>query len=99
MGVSCKRQFTRALTVTLATWARVLTWQQVTTLFHCSWNTVAAAVDEAAACGLAHHDLPGVTHIGIDEISRKRGHVYVTNVYDLKSQRLLWHARVPTRRR
>jgi hypothetical protein len=30
-----------------------------------------------------------VTHIGIDEISRKRGHVYVTNVYDLKRRRLL----------
>ena len=88
--VSGKRQFTRALMVTLVTWARVLTWQQVAVLFHCSWSTVAAAVDEAVAYGLAHHDLSGVTHIGIDEISRKRGHVYVTNVYDLKSRRLLW---------
>jgi len=32
----------------------------------------------------------GGTHIGIDEISRKRGRVYVTNVYDLKRRRLLW---------
>ena len=31
-----------------------------------------------------------MTHIGIDEISRKRGLVNVTNVYDLKSRRLLW---------
>ena len=76
--------------VTLASWARVLTWQQVAALFHCSWSTVAAAVDEAVAYGLAHRDLSGVTHIGIDEISRKRGHVYVTNVYDLKSRHLLW---------
>lgn len=28
--------------------------------------------------------------IGIDEISRKRGHGYVTNVYNLKRRRLLW---------
>ena len=31
-----------------------------------------------------------LTHIGIDEISRKRGHVYVTNVYDLNARRLVW---------
>jgi len=88
--VSGKRQFTRALMVTLATWARVLTWKQVAALFHCSWSTVATAVDEAVDYGLAHRDLSQVTHIGIDEISRKRGHVYVTNVYDLNSRRLLW---------
>lgn len=88
--VSGKRQFTRPLMVTLATWARILTWKQVAKLFHCSWSTVEAAVDEAVAYGMAHRDLSGVSHIGIDEISRKRGHVYVTNVYDLKSRRLLW---------
>lgn len=88
--VSGKRQFTQALMVTLATWARILTWKQVAKLFHCSWSTVAEAVDEAVTYGLAHCDLSSVTHIGIDEISRKRGHVYVTNVYDLKHQRLLW---------
>ena len=34
--VSGKRQFTRALMVTMATWARILTWKQVATLFQCS---------------------------------------------------------------
>jgi transposase len=76
--------------VTLATWARILTWQQVGALFRCSWDTVSNAVEEAVAYGLAHRDLSGVTHIGIDEISRKRGHVYVTNVYDLRERRLIW---------
>ncbi len=88
--VSGKQQFTRALMVTLATWARRLTWKQVAALFHCSWSTVATAVDEAVVYGLEHRDLTTVTHIGIDEISRKRGHVYVTNVYDLNSRCLLW---------
>ena len=43
--------------VTLTTWARVLTWKQVASLFHCSWSTVATALDEAVAYGLAHRDL------------------------------------------
>ncbi len=30
---------------------------------------VATAVEEAVAYGLAHRDLDGLTHIGIDEIS------------------------------
>jgi transposase len=34
--------------------------------------------------------LTGVTHIGVDEISWKKGHVYVTNVYDQARKRLLW---------
>jgi transposase len=76
--------------VTLASWARVLTWKQVAVLFRCSWGTVAAAVEDAVAQGLSQRDLSAVTHIGVDEISRKRGHVYVTNVYDLNTQVLLW---------
>ena len=87
---SGKQRSTKALMVMLATWTRVLPWQQVARLFRCAWGTVATAVDEAVAYGLAQRDLDGVTHIGIDEISRKRGHVYVTNVYDLASKRLLW---------
>ena len=81
---------TRALMVVLATWARTLPWQQVARLFRCSWGTVATAVEEAVAYGLAQQDLADLTHIGIDEISRKRGHVYVTNVYDLARKRLVW---------
>ena len=40
--------------------------------------------------GLSIATLEGLTHIGVDEISRKRGHVYVTNVYDLERKRLVW---------
>lgn len=87
---SGKRRMTQALMVTLASWTRVLPWQQVARLFRCAWGTVATAVEEAVDYGLAHRDLDSVTHIGIDEISRKRGHVYVTNVYDLVHKRLLW---------
>jgi len=88
--VSGKQRMTRALMVTLATWTRALPWKQVALLFGCAWGTVASAVEEAVAYGLANRDLDGLTHIGIDEISRKRGHVYVTNVYDLERKRLVW---------
>ena len=87
---SDQQRFTRALLVTIATWTRVLPWQQVARLFGCAWGTVERAVEAAVAYGLTHRDLTGVTHIGIDEISRKKGHVYVTNVYDLARKRLLW---------
>jgi transposase len=39
---------------------------------------------------LQHFDLTGISHIGIDEISRKIGHVYLTNVSDLRSRTLIW---------
>ena len=81
-----QQRFTRALLVTIETWTRVLPWQQVATLFGCAWGTVERAVEAAVTYGLAHRDLTDVTHIGIDEISRKRGHVYVTNVYDLRQK-------------
>ena len=87
---SGKQQMTHALMVTLATWARALPWQQVARLFRCSWGTVGTAVEEAVAYGLAQRDLEHLTHLGIDEISRRRGHVYVTNVYDLERKRLVW---------
>ena len=39
---------------------------------------------------LARRDLSCITHIGIDEISRQKGHVYLTNVYDLRTGTLIW---------
>jgi transposase len=87
-----KRRFTKALAITIATWARQLTWHQVSLLFGCSWGTVAAAVDYAVSYGLARRDLSEITHIGIDEISRQKGHIYLTNVYNLKTGTLIWSA-------
>lgn len=87
---SGKQRLTRELMVTLAVWSRTLPWRQVAKLFGCAWGTVAGAVSEAVAYGLSQRDLEELTHLGIDEISRKRGHVYVTNVYDLIAKRLVW---------
>lgn len=92
-----KKQLTKALAIAVATWARLLPWLQVARQFKCSWGTVAAAVAYVVAFGLARRELNDVTHIGIDEISRQKGHVYLTNVYDLKTGTLIWSGEGRTR--
>jgi transposase len=85
-----KKRLTRAFAVVIATWAKSLPWQQVARQFHCSWGTVAAAVAYVVDFGMARRDLSSITHIGIDEISRQKGHVYLTNAYDLRTGTLIW---------
>jgi transposase len=74
----------------LAVWARLLAWEVVAKLFGVSWSTVASAVKSAVRYGLEHRDTSDVRHIGIDEISRRKGHTYMTQVYDLDKKRLIW---------
>jgi transposase len=62
----------------------------VAKLFEVSWSTVSSAVKQAVTYGLEHRDTNEVFFIGIDEISRRKGHLYHTQVYDLDSKRLLW---------
>ena len=90
--VAGKRRMTTAYACFLATWARLLPWKQVAELFNCSWGTVCSAVRHVVDYGLQQRDLSDLSMIGIDEISRKRGHNYLTNVYDLKTSALIWSA-------
>jgi len=85
-----KCQLSTGLIWLLASWSKLLAWDQVARLFRVHWNTVAAAVRQAVAYGLEHREMGEVLYIGIDELSRRKGHVYVTNVYDLVEKRLLW---------
>ena len=78
------------LSVVLATWSKLVAWKVVGELFGFHWNTVRKAVKNVVNYGLANRDLDNLIYIGIDEISRKRGHVYHTQVYDLLEKRLLW---------
>ena len=59
----------------LAVWARLLAWEVVARLFGVCWSTVASALRSAVTYGLANRDTSSVRHLGIDEISRKKGHV------------------------
>jgi len=76
--------------VVLSSFARILSWEEVARLFGVHWNTVRASVLHSVEYGLTHRDLSGVLLIGVDEISRRKGHTYITNVYDLESKRLIW---------
>lgn len=76
----------------LAKWAERLSWSQVATIFRTSWNQVRNAVQYAVFWGVAHQELKDVKTIGIDEIARRKGHHYLTVVYQIDAglKRLLW---------
>jgi transposase len=78
------------LSFVLATGAKLIAWQVVGQHFGFHWNTVRKAVKDVVDYGLENRDLSNLLYIGIDEISRKKGHVYHTQVYDLTEKRLIW---------
>ncbi len=53
---------------------------------------MATIVKRAVQYGLKHRTHPPVHVIGIDEVSRRKGQVYLTVVYDLERRVLLWVA-------
>lgn len=67
----------------LATWAKRLSWSEAASIFCTSWDSVCRSVEHAVTWGLAQRDLSGVTAVGIDEIAWKKGHKYLTLVYDI----------------
>lgn len=82
----------------LAGWAQRLSWQTVAEVFHTSWDTVYRSVRYAVLWGVVHRQLSDVVAIGVDEIQWKRGHHYLTLVYqiDARVRRLLWVGRERT---
>jgi transposase len=78
----------------LARWAKRLSWQEVADTFRTSWNTVYRAVTLAVVWGIIHRSLEGITAIGVDEIQWRKGHQYLTLVYQIQEgcKRLLWVA-------
>jgi len=82
----------------LARWARRLSWKETAEVFHTTWEHVRDSVRHAVHWGLVHRDLSGVEAIGVDEIQWRRGHHYLTLVYqiDAHCRRLLWIGRERT---
>lgn len=78
-----KSPMTVALAVFLSTWARLLSWQEVSRVFHVSWDSIYRAVAYVVDYGLEHRDLSGITAIGVDEVAYAKGHRYLTLVYQL----------------
>lgn len=76
----------------LARWAKLMNWKQVASTFRTSWDTVYRSVQIAVEWGLEHRDLTGIRSIGVDEVAWRRGHDYLTLVYQIDEhcRRLLW---------
>lgn len=76
----------------LARWAKRIAWQEVASVFNTTWEKVETAVKYAVSWGIANQDLGGVVALGVDEIQWKRGHQYLTLVYQIDAgcKRLLW---------
>jgi transposase len=65
----------------------------ITELMRIAWRTVGAIITRVWADVEELHDrFAGLTRIGIDEISYKRGHKYLTVVVDHDTGRLVWAA-------
>jgi transposase len=87
-----KQELTATYQQYLAHWAKKLSWKEVAVSFRTSWEKVFQAVEYIVEWGLEHRDLSGVTAIGVDEIAWRKGHNYLTMVYqiDAGKTRLLW---------
>jgi transposase len=81
---------TTALSNAVAALARELSWQGTARQYGLNWKSVATIVKRAVDYGLRHRARPAVHVIGIDEVSRRKGQVYLTVVYDLERRVLLW---------
>lgn len=84
----------------LARWAKRLSWKEVAVVFQTTWDNVFRSVKMAIEWGLAHRDLANVVSLGIDEIAWKKGHRYLTLVYQIDAgcKRLLWVGKERTQR-
>jgi len=78
-----KNRLTHAYRWFLATWARRLSWKEVAEIFGTSWDSVYRSVRHAVLWGLAHRRLENVTALGVDEVAWRKGHSYLTLVYQI----------------
>ncbi len=89
-----KSQLTTTFSWFLATWAKRLCWKETALAFNTTWEKVFRSVKHAVLWGLAHRDTNEIEAIGVDEVQWKRGHKYLTLVYQINdgAKRLLWIA-------
>ena len=80
---------TTALSNAVAVLARELSWKGTAREYGLNWKSVATIVKRAVQYGLKHRKRPPVHAMGIEEVSRRKGQVYLTVVYDLERRVLL----------
>jgi transposase len=81
---------TKTLSRAVADLARRADLSTVAHQFGIGWKTVAAVIRRVVAWGLSRRRRKPLRVIGVDEVSRKKGHKYLTLVYDLERGQLVW---------
>ena len=67
-------------------WLQELSINAVARRFNLSWNAVDRIMQDAVSRGLTLRSEPDITHLSVDEVSRKKGHEYVTVISNQKGQ-------------
>lgn len=81
---------TKTLARAVAELARKTDLSTVAQHFAINWKTVSSIIHRAVQWGLRKRRKRPLRIIGLDEVSRKRGHRYLTLVYDLERGQLVW---------
>ena len=83
--------FTRAFEDVVGWATKQMSKVAVAGLMRVAWETVGAILDRVVADAKKGRDLlDGLTRIGIDEVSFRKGHRYLTVVLDHESGRIVW---------
>lgn len=85
-----KQPWTIPFMVMVGEMAKKMALKEVARRLGISWGAVANIIRAMVEYGKRERDVEGVRRIGIDEVSRQKGHVYHTVVYDLEGKRVLW---------
>ena len=82
--------FTHAFEQTVGYLAQQASKTVVSTMMRVAWATVGAIIGRVVERMLPHDRLAGLTHIGVDELSYRKHHKYVTIVVDHTTGRVVW---------
>lgn len=81
---------TYSLAKVAALLARKMSYQEVAEYLGLQWRHVAKAVKWAVEWGFAHKKTRPLHVLGLDEVSRRKGHRYLTVAYDLERHEVVW---------
>lgn len=82
--------FTHAFEQTVGYLAQESSKTVVSTMMRVAWATVGAIIGRVVERMLPSDRLAGLTHIGVDELSYRKHHKYVTIVVDHRTGRVVW---------
>ena len=86
-------RFTRPFEEMTAYLAQITNKTEVSRMMGISWRTVGNIVERVVAERLDSERLDGLTRIGIDELSYRKRHRYITTVVDHEKHRIVWAAK------